>query len=81
MHPHARILQRDSPVGLNEQLAEDMRRRISAGEFAGRLPSIIDLADDYEVSRDTAQSAMRMLAEDGTVIKSRGRGYWVAKLN
>ncbi|MCL2729312.1 MAG: hypothetical protein FWE15_04720 [Actinomycetia bacterium] len=84
-----RPLDPDSPVPLYEQLAQDIRDRISSGELTKRLPSLVDLsleyivtrpdAGDTPVSRDTAQKAMQTLADEGTAIRSRGRGYWVAK--
>jgi DNA-binding GntR family transcriptional regulator len=69
-------------------MAEDPRRyiRIHADLAArigdGRLPSgtllnIGTLADEHDVARETAQRAIRMLAEEGLVTRFPGIGWQV----
>lgn len=47
-----------------------------AGEL---LPSEQQLADQYNVSRNTLRQALAILGEDGLIIKSRGKGTLVAE--
>jgi GntR family transcriptional regulator len=65
-------------VPLWAQLESDLRRRIAAGAFRERFPTDEELVADYEVSRHTAREAVRRLAEDGTVVRERGRGTTLA---
>jgi len=62
-----------------QQIADDLRSRISGGEFAPgqALPSIKTLAGEYDVAGQTVQSAMRVLKEDNLVISEPARGFYV----
>lgn len=55
------------------QVAADLRRRITAGEFDRAFPGEHAVAQDYGVSRHTARAALRPLREEGLVQASRGR--------
>jgi DNA-binding transcriptional regulator YhcF (GntR family) len=61
------------------QAADDLRKRISAGEFAPgeRLPSIRRLADEYEISPQTVQNALRELRQANLVVAQQGRAFYV----
>lgn len=65
---------------LSAQLAQQLRRLIRSGELAtgDRVPSEPQLARQYEVSRDTAQRALAMLAHEGLITRRRGVGSIVA---
>ena len=71
---------RESPVAVYLQIASDMRRRIEAAEWQPRkrIPGIPDLMSEYGVARLTMRKAMIVLAGDGIVEKSPGKGYYVA---
>jgi DNA-binding GntR family transcriptional regulator len=62
-----------------QQIADDLRSRISGGEFApGRpLPSIKVLSGEYEVAGQTIQNALRVLKEETLVISEPTRGFYV----
>ncbi|MFI6288931.1 GntR family transcriptional regulator [Streptomyces sp. NPDC051018] len=64
-----------------ELIAEDLRRRISEGEFAPGeiLPSSRDLCEQWGVSRSTAIKAMDVLRTDGLVSPHQGRGFTVVE--
>ncbi|GAA3063443.1 GntR family transcriptional regulator [Streptomyces olivoverticillatus] len=62
-----------------EEIAESLRSRIAAGEFAPgeTLPSGRDLAEQWSVSRATAIKAMDVLRNDGVVVARQGTGFVV----
>ncbi|MEZ5383365.1 MAG: GntR family transcriptional regulator [Microthrixaceae bacterium] len=68
---------RSSPLPLWSQVCEDLRRRLAAGEFADHFPGDGELMECYSVSRHTAREAVRRLADDGLVVRERGRGTHV----
>lgn len=70
-------LDRNSLTPLYEQLAADLRQRIRGGELSGKIPAIVDLAADYDVSEATVRAAVQVLKDEGTVGTSRGRGTFV----
>ncbi len=62
-----------------EEIADDLRRRLEAGEFAERLlPSEADLGAAYDASRITVRKALVVLREDGLISSRRGVGWFVA---
>lgn len=62
------------------QIAREIRRRISNGEFVtdGRLPTEDVLMQEYSVSRHTVRAALAVLVSDGVVVRYAGRGTFVA---
>lgn len=56
------------------QVAEDVRDRITAGEFrpGDYLPSEGDIAHDYEVNQATARRALSMLRSEGLIVTEQG---------
>ncbi len=71
------MLDHDSPVLLHEQLAGLLREQIAAGQLAGRVPSILSLAQEHGVSHRTAAHALTTLRDEGLIISVRGKGYYV----
>lgn len=65
---------RNSPLPLWAQVEADLRGRIAAGEFTDRFPTDEELVATYGVSRHTAREAVRRLAQEGVVVRERGRG-------
>jgi DNA-binding transcriptional regulator YhcF (GntR family) len=65
---------------LSAQLAQLLRELIRTGQLSpgDRVPSEPQLARDYSVSRDTAQRALAMLADEGLITRRRGVGSIVA---
>jgi GntR family transcriptional regulator len=66
----------DSPVPLYRQVATLLRERI-AREGLTRLPSLTTIQQEYEVSRPTAESAVKLLVEAGEAVVVSGRGTFV----
>jgi DNA-binding GntR family transcriptional regulator len=62
-------------------MAADLRSRIERGELqpGAQVPSLDHLARDYEVSRATAQKALRVLRDEGTVETRPRWGTFVAE--
>lgn len=60
----------------HEAIADDLRRRITDGEFApgDRLPTLEDIQDSWVVARGTAIAAVEQLEAWGLVDRRRGRG-------
>lgn len=69
---------RANPLPLWAQVEADLRRRLAAGAFVDRFPTDEELVSSYDVSRHTAREAVRHLAEDGLVVRERGRGTSLA---
>jgi DNA-binding GntR family transcriptional regulator len=63
---------------LHAQLATILRDKITSGELSGRVPSILTVAQEYEVGHSTAQRALATLRDEGLIVGSHGRGYYVA---
>jgi DNA-binding GntR family transcriptional regulator len=61
------------------QIADDLRSRISRGEFGPgqMLPSIKALSAHYEVAGQTIQSSLRVLKEENLVISEPARGFYI----
>jgi DNA-binding GntR family transcriptional regulator len=76
---YRRLPDRDeSGETLPVQIARDLAVRIAAGEFPGRIPSIVGIGDDYEVSRGTAHRTLIAITAMGYAKRSAGRGYFVS---
>jgi GntR family transcriptional regulator len=61
-------------------IAEDLRRRVEAGEFAaGRtLPSESELSAAYDASRVTVRKALELLREEGLIDARQGFGWFAS---
>lgn len=65
----------DRPLTLTAQVEQTLRRAVAEGVFAGdRLPSVIQLAEQLGVSRETVRLALDALQRDGLLRKHRRRG-------
>jgi DNA-binding GntR family transcriptional regulator len=62
------------------QLANHIREQITTGQLPGgsKLPTLIDLAAQYDVAEMTVRKALRLLADEGVVVTRPGRGVVVA---
>jgi GntR family transcriptional regulator len=61
------------------QVADDIARRINAGEITAKLPSERSLAEEYGVAYTTVRRAMEVLRERGVIRTVHGRGTFVQK--
>ena len=69
-----------SPVPLYYQIREQLRRQILNGALqpGDRLPSESQICAECGVSRMTARMALTQLANEGLVVRKRGKGTFVA---
>lgn len=69
-----------SAVPVTVQVAADIEADIDAGKLAPdtRLPSEVELAQQYGVARLTVRRALERLRERGKVVTVHGRGTYVA---
>jgi GntR family transcriptional regulator len=78
MRPN-QVVDRASPLPVYFQIAIDVRRRITGGEWSDgqRVPSEPELARDYGVSRDTLRQAIAELVKDDLLERRHGSGTYV----
>jgi GntR family transcriptional regulator len=75
------MVQRDTAVPPSQQLAADLRRQIESGELApgARLPSIMALAEHYDVAAVTVRKGLDILKREGLVHGVSGYGTFVTE--
>lgn len=61
------------------QLASVLRHQIQRGELGEgqQLPTVVQLAEQYQVARITARQAYGLLSSEGLVVSQRGKGTFV----
>ncbi|WP_042403179.1 GntR family transcriptional regulator [Streptacidiphilus carbonis] len=64
-----------------QQIAEALRQQIADGTLAAgaQLPTEAELTDLYEVGRGTVRQGLTLLVNEGLVVPTRPRGYFVRK--
>ncbi len=69
----------DGPIPKHEQLRALLEQRCAAElESGAALPSERQLCEEYGVSRITVREALRQLVAEGTLVRIRGKGTFVA---
>jgi len=65
---------------LYQEIAENLRRRIATGQLTAgdRLPSVRELAAEWQCTPATVSRAYRTLSDEGLVVSHHGRGTVVA---
>jgi DNA-binding GntR family transcriptional regulator len=72
------VVDHDSPVPLHEQLSTVLRDQIKTGVLTGRVPSILTLAQEHQVSHRTAARSLTTLRDEGLIVSVHGKGYYVS---
>lgn len=74
------VLDSSAPEPLYHQLRLHLLSRIESAEFGPgeRIPTEMELCNEYSVSRTTARQALQLLADDGILIRARRRGTIVS---
>ena len=57
-----------------QQVADAIAARIAVGRYPVKLPSELDLAEEFGVSYPTVRHAMAILRERGLIVSIHGRG-------
>ena len=67
--------------GIFQQIADNISHQILEGKLpAGeRVPSVRDLAVEFEVNRNTLLRTYSMLEDSGIIVNKRGIGFFVAE--
>jgi len=62
------------------QLAAILRDKIASGDLpaGAKLPTLIQLAAEYDLAEMTVRKALRVLAAEGVIVTRPGRGVFVA---
>ncbi len=78
---HRVMITRGTPVPPYRQLAAIIRRQIKSGELAPgqQLPSVINLAAEYDIAVPTVRKAITLLKDEGLVTGVAGYGTFVAE--
>lgn len=73
----AQLLDGALPEPLWSQLLGVLRDRLLSGEYRERLPTEMELCEEFSVSRATVREAIRHLREEGLLRARRGSGTFV----
>ena len=67
--------------GIFQQIADNLCHRILEGKLppGERVPSVRDLAVEFEVNRNTLLRTYSILEEAGVIVNKRGIGFFVAE--
>lgn len=78
---HRVVITRGTPVPPYRQLAALLRAQMESGELAPgqQLPSVIKLAEDYQIAVPTVRKAISLLKAEGLVTGVAGYGTFVAE--
>jgi GntR family transcriptional regulator len=69
-----------SSKGIFQQIADTLSHRILEGILSAgdRVPSVRDLAEEFEVNRNTLLRTYALLSDAGIIENKRGIGFFVA---
>lgn len=75
----AMVIDRDGPIPPYRQIAAELRERIRSGKIppGRRIPSLVELEQQYHVARDTLRKAVKVLRDEGLVETVPGMGVYV----
>jgi DNA-binding GntR family transcriptional regulator len=74
-------IDREGPVPPYRQIAAQLREQIANGSIAvgRRIPSLVEMEQQYGVARDTLRKAVQVLKDEGLVETVNGMGIYVIK--
>ncbi|MGG1677893.1 GntR family transcriptional regulator [Neobacillus sp. NRS-1170] len=75
------MLKQDDQIPLYIQLKESIRSSIVNGDlkFGDKIPTELELSEEYKISRITVRKAIVELVEEGYLVKRQGKGTFVNK--
>ena len=62
-----------------QSIIDDIKSKIRNGTYTDKLPSIYDLAEEYNVNFKTVNNAYQSLAESGIITSKKGGGSFIKK--
>lgn len=73
------VVERGTAVPPSRQIATQLRERIASGQYApgAALPSIMALAQEFEVTTNTVRKALGILRDEGLIESVSGYGTFV----
>ncbi|MFG3439950.1 GntR family transcriptional regulator [Nonomuraea sp. NPDC047897] len=73
------MIDREGPVPPYLQVAAALRDRILSGKIpvGRRIPSLVELEEEFGVARDTLRKAVKVLKQEGLVETVTGMGVYV----
>lgn len=73
------MIDREGPVPPYRQVAAILRERIESGEIprGRRIPSLVELEQEFGVARDTLRKAVQLLRDEELVETVPGLGVFV----
>jgi GntR family transcriptional regulator len=80
MSVHRFELRRESSYAMYQQLADHLADQIRTGRYRpfDRLPTELELSDEFRVSRITVRQAIGRLLAQNLVVRKQGKGTFVA---
>lgn len=72
-------IDREGPIPPYRQIAAILRQRIDSGQIppGRRIPSLVELEQEFHVARDTLRKAVQVLKDEGRVETVVGMGIFV----
>lgn len=66
-------------TGLAIMVKRDIENKIISGEYVAgaKIPTIVELVDQYSIGKTTAQKVINTLYQDGIIVKKVGIGCFV----
>lgn len=76
------FLNKNSSIPLYYQVKEVIKEKIKCGEWKNdeKIPNELELVNQFSVSRSTVRQAILELVAEGLLIRRKGRGTFVKKL-
>lgn len=74
-------IDREGPIPPYRQIAAILRTRIETGDIppGRRIPSMVEMEQEYGVARDTLRKAVQVLKDEGLVATVQGMGVYVVE--
>ncbi|MET9973864.1 GntR family transcriptional regulator [Streptomyces microflavus] len=74
-------IDREGPIPPYRQIADQLRARIADGTIpvGRRIPSLVELEQEFGVARDTLRKAVKVLKDEGLVETVNGMGVFVTQ--
>jgi DNA-binding GntR family transcriptional regulator len=74
-------IDREGPIPPYRQIAAHLRKQIADGSIpvGRRIPSLVEMEQEFSVARDTLRKAVQVLKDEGLVETVSGMGIYVVR--